>query len=115
MTPFELLDEPRDEYGLVDGRELGRRASLWREFYRATKGRRAITWSRGLKALCDIEERTDEEIIEETESAPSVWVTSADEYRRVRSEYPEVLPLLLEAVERGDMDAVGEWLPPMRL
>lgn len=115
MTPFELLDEPRDEYGLVDERELGRRASLWREFYRATKGRRAITWSRGLKALCDIEERTDEEIIEETESAPSVWVTSADEYRRVRSEYPEVLPLLLEAVERGDMDAVGEWLPPMRL
>lgn len=41
-------------------------ASLWQEFAISTKGARQLVWGRGLKLL-KIEEKTDEELAEETE------------------------------------------------
>ena len=35
---------------------------MWREYERATKGRQAITWSKGLRQLLAMADRTDEEI-----------------------------------------------------
>lgn len=63
FTPFDLL-----QYSMLDGEINGRTAaSLWQEFGIATKGKRQLEWGRGLKALLGVEEKTDEELAEETE------------------------------------------------
>ena len=41
---------------------------LYQEFGVAFKGARQLVWSRGLKKLLEIEEKTDEELAEETEN-----------------------------------------------
>jgi hypothetical protein len=62
-TPFDLL-----QYSMLDATMNGRTAaSLWQEFGIATKGARQLSWSRGLKKLLLIEEKTDEELAEETD------------------------------------------------
>lgn len=93
LAPFELLDmDTAEAWG------------LWRDYYRATKGRRAVTWSHGLKARFGIGERSDEQIVEETEAAPMVLVADADDYRRVQRTAPALLPRVLESIEAGDLD-----------
>ena len=63
MTPFDLL-----QYSISDGTKNGRTAdSLWQEFAIATKGARQLVWSRGLKSLLAIDEKTDEQLAQETE------------------------------------------------
>ena len=88
-----------------------RRGHLWREYYTATKGRRAITWSRGLKKLYSIGEKTDEEIQDAAESTTLVWRTSARVFRSVRRENVEKLAIALERAEREDWEKLGEILP----
>lgn len=62
-TPFDLL-----QYSMLDGVMNGRTASsLWQEFGIASKGQRQLVWGRGLKSLLGIDEKTDEELAEETE------------------------------------------------
>jgi hypothetical protein len=86
-TPFELLDHK-------DNR------ALWLEYVAATKGRRAITWSRGLRALLGLDqEATDAEIIADTETSDLVGVLSAADYDAIRN-HPEILAELLEIVEQ---------------
>ena len=74
-TPFELLDSPN---GHTADREL------WLQYVKATKGRNAIVWSRGLKSALGVNEKTDEEILDDTEKAPRVVRVSADAWRAVR-------------------------------
>ena len=63
LTPFDLL-----QYSMVDASMNGRSlASLFQEFAISMKGARQLVWSRGLKKLLQIEEKTDEELAEETE------------------------------------------------
>ncbi|MFP0412826.1 rolling circle replication protein, Rep63 protein, partial [Acinetobacter baumannii] len=63
FTPFDLL-----QYSMLEATMNGRTsASLWQEFAISTKGARQLVWSRGLKKLLKIEEKTDEELAEETE------------------------------------------------
>lgn len=62
-TPFDLLQlsiENQEIYGKLPSK-------LFQEFAIAMKGARQLVWSRGLKKLLDIEEKTDEELAEETE------------------------------------------------
>lgn len=55
--PFELLDSTSK-----------RDAALWVEYVEATKGRRAITWSKGLRERLELDvERTDEQVIQDAE------------------------------------------------
>lgn len=42
-------------------------AALWREYARAFKGRKQLTWSRGLKAAAGVDQVTDEEAAEAAE------------------------------------------------
>lgn len=51
IMPFELLDMDESK------------AALWCEYVAATKGRKASEWTRGLKAMLDLNEKTDEQII----------------------------------------------------
>lgn len=104
VVPFELLDEdhplPRSQ-----------RHALWTEYVAGTKGRRAITWSRGLKAAFEIDDRSDEEIIEDTEAAPPRWIADGEGYDALRHKDPKSLAVVLELAEVERWDAVAELLP----
>ena len=108
ISPFELLDDDLDGYS---GDE---RARLWREYYSATKGRRAITWSRGLKKRYDVGEKTDEQIQDEAESTILVWRTHADFYREVLRVRPVDLARALELAEAEEWDELNGILPGRR-
>lgn len=104
-TPFELLDtDPSDEIeSLWD-------EALWRQYHESTLGRRAITWSKGLKDRFDLDEKTDEEIIDETESADRLMRVKADDYRTATRQAPLTAARVLELVEHGDTAAAYELL-----
>jgi hypothetical protein len=102
VMPFQLLDDAADE----DGDTWRERSRLWVEYVVATKGRRAITWSRGLLDLVGIEDtRTDQEIIDDTAAAPLRLVIPGRVYDVARV-HGVVLALLLEAVEARDLTRV---------
>ena len=69
FSPFQLLAECRK-------REDYKR--LWREFYSVTRGKRALVWSRGLKALLGVSERSDEQILDSSEAAGYIPVLGVD-------------------------------------
>ena len=56
LNPFGIL-QASNEHDIY--------AEKWREYYLATKGKRVIVWSDGLKARYGIADKTDEEIAEE--------------------------------------------------
>lgn len=105
LMPFELLD---DSTPLPENQ----RAHLWREYYKATKGRRAITWAYGLKDRYEVAEKADEEILEEQEATTLVWRTSAETYRRLRAEEGELPAVALELAEEEKWDELAKLLPP---
>lgn len=74
-TPFDLL-----QYSMLEGEINGRTAgSLWQEFGIASKGQRQLVWGRGLKSLLGIDEKTDEELAEETEQE-AITLRSVDNF-----------------------------------
>lgn len=114
MVPFELLDkvDPEDEPNSYERWEIeDERRRLWVEYAEATKGRRAITWSRGLKKMYGVKERSDADIMKKTESAPLRYVVDGPAYDRARKDGALTLALVLEAAESGDWDAVEQLLP----
>lgn len=104
FVPFELLD--RDH-----GYSEPQRHALWSVYVKATKGRRAITWSRGLKDLYEVGEMTDEEIIEETESAPARWIAYGKGYDALRRRDAGLLAHVLDLAEIEAWADVAELLP----
>ena len=69
-TPWEILRSVRDT---EDASAALDDLALWRQFERFSKGKRALTWSRGLRARAGLlEEATDEEV------AAAVVGTGAD-------------------------------------
>lgn len=107
LAPFQLLDD--DQAGRLP---VPARRRLWAEYVAATKGRRAVTWSRGLKARYDVGEKSDEDILDDTESAPAVWVVHRAAYDTARRSAGALsLALGLEAASRGDLDGLARILP----
>lgn len=104
FVPFELLDSDHPM-------PLPQRRRLWVEYYEGTKGRRAITWSRNLKARYEVGEKTDEEVIEETEAAPVRWVAEGRAYDALRRSDPELLALVLDAAAGEKWEVVKALLP----
>ena len=108
MMPFELLDRAPDDHQAF---------ALWREYFSATHGRRAITWSRNLRTDLDLDaEQTDEELLAETVTAVQRIVIPGEAYDRLRNR-PGRLTRILAEVERGALDAAaylsgGFVLPP---
>lgn len=53
---------------------------LWRDYYHATRGSRALVWSRGLKSRLGVVERSDDEIMDTStaEYEPVLWVVAED-------------------------------------
>lgn len=104
FVPFELLDRDH-EYSEAQ------RHALWSEYVEATRGRRAITWSRGLKDLYEVGDMTDEEIIEETESAPARWIAYGKGYDALRRRDAGLLAHVLDLAELEAWTEVAELLP----
>lgn len=104
FVPFELLDREHPF-------KPGHRHHLWTEYTTATKGRRAITWSRGLKDLYAVDELTDEEIIEETESAPARWLAYAKGYDALMRKDVSLLAHVLDLAELEAWEDVARLLP----
>ena len=77
-TPFDLLN-----YSCVDADDVFRSgrsaANLYQEYGVAIKGQRQLSWSRGLKALLLVEEKTDEELAQETEK-DSIELLEVEDY-----------------------------------
>jgi len=71
-SPFELLGmcRTREDY-----------KARWREFYSVTRGRQSLTWSRGLKKLCGIVEKTDQEISEDNSERVLVLSVYAEDWK----------------------------------
>lgn len=78
-TPFQILGD-FSETGLVDDLEL------WWEFEKATAGRNAIRWSKGLRALLlpDVEKQTDEEIAAEEHDGEVIAHITMPVWARIR-------------------------------
>lgn len=93
--PFEFLDAPEGVPA----------SSLWTEYVHATRGRRAITWSKGLRELVQLDdEQTDDEVIDAAEQSDLAFVIDADAWRTIRRD-PVLMAAILEAVEVDRPDA----------
>jgi hypothetical protein len=63
LTPFDLLNLSIDDFDV-----FGKKPSkLFQEFAISVKGSRQLVWSRGLKNLLQIADKTDQELAEETD------------------------------------------------
>lgn len=107
LMPFSLLEEDSE----LTPKQRNR---LWLEYVHATRGRRAITWSRGLKASLGVGEVSDEVVLEqESRGAVARYEASSRNYNKaLRS---GAVPTLLEAAEREDWGGVHEILPGFRI
>ena len=111
-TPWQILAAVVED-GDADDLEL------WWEYEAATKGMRALTWSRGLKAAYGIGEKSDEEIAEEDEGGTDVL--ELDDWEELIQE-PRVVGQLLNAARWGGAEAAVAfceehgiaWSPPRR-
>lgn len=105
LHPFQLLDSqtPLDD---------GVRAQYWLEYVRAVKGRRLISWSRGLKARYKVQELTDEELLEQTEAQGLTrYEASTDDYEKLFQKSPWLVVRVLELAEAEDWEAIQVLLP----
>ena len=98
LLPFQLLD-------WLDSRA----ESLWVEYVNTTRGRRAIVWSKGLRDLLQVgDEKTDQEIIDETDAAPHVFSVEGAVYDQLRRN-PQHLADVLTETEEDAVIAATRW------
>lgn len=104
-TPWELLDDV--EAGDADALDL------WNEYELASKGKRQITWSRGLRdrlALLDAERSDDDIAADEvgTDADTLFWITADGWDQLIRN--AELIPQLLDLTESGGLTAARGFL-----
>lgn len=75
LTPFDLLQLSIEDIEVFQKKP----SKLFQEFAISVKGARQLVWSRGLKQLLDIQEKTDEELAKETENE-AITLRTVDEY-----------------------------------
>ena len=103
LTPFDILrafEAGEKRYGV-----------LFLNYAEAFFGSRQIVWSRGLKKLLCVVERTDEELAaEEAEDADVVVKIKPHEWKCVLSQSRDVRGLLLDLAETGGFEGVRRYL-----
>lgn len=101
-TPFDIVQD----FG--DGLDQARNAGLWREFAEAMHGQRQLHWSRGLKALFEVGEADDAELVAEEDARPAELVVQLTwpEWRAIRAHHRAVLLDLAEQAPH----LVRDWL-----
>lgn len=93
-TPFDLL---RD---YDQGDEMA--GFLYREFCSVFKGKRQIVWSRGLKDLVGLKDKTDEELIAEENDNSEIVATITKQEWRIVLKYDFRFILISEASKNGE-------------
>lgn len=89
-TPFQVLEsiaaaQARGESPAAED------VQVWREWERASKGRRQLVWSRGAKAALEVEERPASELVElaeaaeDTDNAQVVAIIARPEWAKIQS------------------------------
>lgn len=108
-TPFRILAD----FG-TDG--LAADLDLWLEYERATQGKSALRWSRGLRKLLlpDVEEQTDEEIAADDIGGDEVAGLLPHTWYRL-TQIPGADAAVLDAVERDGMEGLIRVLVAYRL
>jgi hypothetical protein len=108
-VPFEILADFGSD-GLVDDLDL------WQEFQLATKGRSAIRWSKGLRALLlpDDDELTDEEIAAAEIGGNTVAILAPWLYRKIAGR-PYGEAFLHVAAEQGGLAGIMRYVRAMGL
>lgn len=79
--------------------------AIWREWESASKGRRALTWSKALRMWASTEEKTDDEIVAEDLQGDDLVLLPPETWAAVRGRSWEVL----DYAEQG-FDALTNWL-----
>lgn len=97
-TPFQILADFQETYNADD-------ADLWLEYEQASKGKKALTWSNGLKKRIALDEVTDEELAEEQVGGQEDTIFSIRNWSRDISPNPVLASQLLTAVELGGCKA----------
>lgn len=99
-TPFQILADYVADRKPED-------LALWTEWERTSYGRRAMTWSRGLKAMAGIDDVTDEDIAGSDDEDAVALFAIADWVRDVarRGNAGELADGLLRSVEKGGKSA----------
>lgn len=99
LTPFQILQH-FTETGEADYLDL------WREYEEASRGRRALTWSQGLKEAAGIAEVADADIPEGLEmlEEPQVVFTIANWSRDIGRREPGLQQTLLDILEDTSVD-----------
>lgn len=110
LVPFDLLDVD----GLTED-EAERQRVHWLEYVETTRGRRAMTWSRGLKDACGLDDVADDEIVAEDEAETTanddlVAMIERRHWRKIQA-LPDVLARILELVELDRVDEIAELVP----
>lgn len=100
-TPFQILED-----FLRDGLEEDRQ--LWAIWEKASHGRRALTWSKGLRDWAGLgREKTDEELAEDSTGDEAVALFDLENWRRLRAIGSGDL---LDVVEKNGLEAGYKWL-----
>lgn len=100
LVPFKLLDIDAMEPDEAEANKLA-----WLEYVASTRGRRAVVWSRGLKELLGVDERTDEDILDDTEAAQLHAVIPKRLYAQWQNS-PDDLARILEYADADDWDGL---------
>lgn len=108
-TPFQILTDFVTNGDMKD-------LALWHEYEQVSKGRRTITWSRGLRDAYGLGvEMTDEEIAAEEHDGAVVAVMEGATYRAGVKKTTGFPALVLNALERGGRAEVDRLLASMGL
>jgi len=100
-TPFALLESS------AGGNEAHGR--LFQEYFRAFKGKRQLRYSRGLKELLGLADKSDEQICDEKiEQSYLFMVLSREQWRQVLGN--DIRAELLQQVAEGDIQSVVAYL-----
>ena len=99
-TPFQILADLSKKFSPKD-------SALYKEFIICFKGRRQLRWSKGLKALFDLEELTDIQLNEAPEREIITVIPKQDWYNILAADKRAEL---LEIAETGGAKAVKEFL-----
>jgi hypothetical protein len=102
-TPFQILAD------VFTAGEKGDVAA-WGEWEKASRGRRQIAWSEGLREWAELAaEQTDEEIAAAESDGEDMLFLDPDSWRSLRQN-PAGVCDLLEAAEDGGYDSAKRWL-----
>lgn len=100
-TPWQILDSVMST-GDVDDLDL------WQEYEQATKGRQSLVWSRGLKELAGIGEKTDEQVAAEEVGDESATLFVIPDWTPFQRD-ARLVGELLNAVDEGGKAAGLAW------